>query len=218
MEYSVNMRRMITKHSEEERRAYFSMLNGVREAYIKNWTGKERQTPYKFGEWFEYLTPIERNVWSDIRSLGLPFYPQFPVGKYYIDFADPFRGIAIEVDGRIHDEQSVRERDNVKEMFLKSRGWMVLRIPGYTTYKSRHDYENDDPETGYVNERYWTHCSEGILEKLADVYYRPLWRSEAGKYNQICLISSNELLEDMVHQEKKMPKQIERNKVLFGWN
>jgi len=39
------------------------------------------------------MSPIEFNVWSDIRSNGLMFYPQFPVLNYFIDFADPIRKI-----------------------------------------------------------------------------------------------------------------------------
>lgn len=42
-------------------------------------------------DWYAYMSPIEWNVWQDIRSYGLPLYPQVPCGKYFIDFADPHR-------------------------------------------------------------------------------------------------------------------------------
>lgn len=213
-----SMKKRNFRYSEEESQQYFAMLNGVREAYIQNWTGEERQSPYKFGEWFEYMTPIERNVWSDIRHLGLPFYPQFPVGKYYIDFADPFRKIAIEVDGRIHDDELARQRDRAKEAFLRGRGWHVLRIPGYTTYKCRIDYEINDYYDDHIDERFWTQCSEGILQRLMDKVYRPLWRDKYNEDEEIKLISSEDIMRQCEIAEKKQEKRIARNKIIFSWS
>lgn len=80
--------------------------------------------------WQEILTPIESNVWSAIRALGMPFYPQFPVWKYHIDFADPILKIAIEVDGfRYHS----KEKDNARTFELQKRGWLVYRVQGKNT-------------------------------------------------------------------------------------
>lgn len=45
-----------------------------------------RINPY----WLNWdFTPIERELWNDIRGKGLPFYPQIPVGPYFLDFGDP---------------------------------------------------------------------------------------------------------------------------------
>jgi very-short-patch-repair endonuclease len=84
-------------------------------------------------DWSEIFTPIESNVWSDIRDLGLPMYPQFPVGPYFLDFADPVKKLGIEVDGqRYHQNQ---ERENAREQALKQQGWTIIRIEGRDTYK-----------------------------------------------------------------------------------
>lgn len=161
---------------------YFDMLKRVRQSYKEKWNGNERQDPYKFSDWFEWLTPIERNVWSDIRNLGLPFYPQFPAGPYYLDFADPFKKIALEIDGKIHLDAEVKQRDIKKDSYLEKNGWTVIRIQGWKTYKSREDYEYSDREIEnmyycdqpieYVRPEYWTDCSEGILQNIKDRYYR----------------------------------------------
>lgn len=83
--------------------------------------------PYVIADWHALLTPIEAPIWSDIRSFGLPFWPQFPVGKYVVDFADPVRRIAIECDGAaFHDAAKDRKRDAA----LEAMGWTTYRIPG----------------------------------------------------------------------------------------
>jgi very-short-patch-repair endonuclease len=83
--------------------------------------------PYMIADWTRLHTPIEAAIWSDIRSYGLPFWPQFPVGKYVVDFADPVRRIALECDGAsYHDAAKDRKRDAA----LEQLGWTTYRIPG----------------------------------------------------------------------------------------
>jgi very-short-patch-repair endonuclease len=151
---------------------YFDALKQVKEAYKRHWNGRERQDPYKFGPWFENLTTIERNVWNDIRYLGLPFYPQFPVNRYYIDFANPFKKIAIEVDGKIHQEAEVAAKDERRDEYLKSKGWAIYRIPGWKTYKGRHNYLVDQVDNyGEVVPQYYTNTAQAILEEIKERYF-----------------------------------------------
>lgn len=83
--------------------------------------------PYSSGI-LDSSTPIEWELWSDIRSHGLPFAPQYPVGRYVIDFADPKRLIAIECDGSaFHDA----DRDARRDAYLIEQGWTVYRTPGW---------------------------------------------------------------------------------------
>jgi hypothetical protein len=83
--------------------------------------------PYMIADWVLLFTPIEAAIWSDIRAYGLPFWPQFPVGKYFVDFADPVRRIALECDGAAyHDAAKDRRRDEA----LEQMGWTTYRIPG----------------------------------------------------------------------------------------
>lgn len=193
---------------------YFEMLKGVREAYIQNWNGRRRQDPYKFGDWFRYLTPIERNVWNDIRYLGLPFYPQFPVGKYYIDFADPFEKIALEIDGKIHQEQEVALRDAEKTKFLNSKGWKVIRIPGWKTYrhKDRYAYEEQNEYGDWLSPEYETETAEAILEEIQ----RRMYRRETPTDSE--LVCSLDILEEIKKQEAQMDNQRQVNKILFSYD
>src|SRR3990167_9683263 len=92
------------------------------------------------GDWTSWLnfTPIEENVWHDIRYLGLPFVPQFPFGPYFIDFADPVKRIGIEVDGKEWHKDEVKDRE--RQNYLEKNGWEIIRIQGCQTYKTYEDY------------------------------------------------------------------------------
>lgn len=133
--------------------------------------------PY-FVDWLTIFTPIEKNVWHDIRILGLPLYPQFPVKGYFIDFADPVLKIGVEVDGKQWHQD--KAKDDAREDLLHVLGWQIIRINGSQTFD---DYDStlreademglreDDPlEYEKCVEKY-ENCSEGILKKLAIEFY-----------------------------------------------
>ncbi len=74
------------------------------------------------------LTPIERLLWSDIRTEGVVLYPQYPVGRFFVDFANPAAKVAIECDGAsFHTDQG---RDDARQAEIEDLGWHVYRITG----------------------------------------------------------------------------------------
>jgi very-short-patch-repair endonuclease len=93
------------------------------------------------------LTPIERNIWNEIRFYQLPFYPQYPVGKYFVDFADPIKKIVIEVDGKYH--AFTKLADEHRQRRIERLGWTVLRIKGRDTFTRTHDFFSYLSETYY---------------------------------------------------------------------
>lgn len=68
----------------------------------------------------------ENNVWHDIRVWGryLRFYPEYPIRDDYVDFAEPYKKIVIEVDSGLHN----RQKDAAKDIRLKNAGYRVIRI------------------------------------------------------------------------------------------
>lgn len=80
---------------------------------------------------WEFST-TERDTWGEIRALGLPFYPRFPVLDYFADFADPFRKIVIEVN---RSKPQNKTRDNLCEKLMREAGWEVYRLTGRTTMR-----------------------------------------------------------------------------------
>lgn len=53
---------------------------------------------------------------------------QYRVGSYRIDFAWPDVRVALEVDGWHHRSPEGAAKDALKDSFLRSRGWLVLRV------------------------------------------------------------------------------------------
>ena len=156
----------------------FDKFLAIREAYaylLPEWmeeyeeTGDMRQDPY-FMNWD--FTPIENSVWSDIRTIGVPFFPQMPVLKYFIDFGCPFLKIGIECDGKAwHDH----ELDKARDARLHSEGWMIFRIEGHECKRvidpwaeERYGEEEDDQELIY---QYFMTTSEGIIHAIKSRYF-----------------------------------------------
>lgn len=88
------------------------------------------------------MTPIEAWLWGDIRQANAIFYPQYPIGKFFVDFANPLAKVAIECDGfQYHlDKEKDRERDDLLAEF----GWTVYRISGHDC-RTESDEETGEP-------------------------------------------------------------------------
>jgi len=77
------------------------------------------------------MTDAERQLWAKLRKKqlkGYQFYRQKPVGDYIVDFFCPRVKLVIEVDGRQHFSDEMREYDRIREDFLSSLGLRVLRF------------------------------------------------------------------------------------------
>lgn len=99
--------------------------------------------PYEC-DWDRLFTPIEGALWHDIRYQCAVLYPQYPVGKYFVDFGNPKAMVAIECDGaRWHTDT---ERDLVRQREIERMGWSVYRISGRDCLTT--STESEDEETG----------------------------------------------------------------------
>lgn len=136
--------------------------------------------PYSIKGWMEILTPIENNVWHDLRRIGLPFYPQYPIGKYFVDFADPIKKIVIECDGKKYHQN--KEKDKKRQKDIEKIGWEIIRIEGWKTCKdltelynkmedSDGSEEEEDDEIEELRNRLKIETSTGILEELLKCRY-----------------------------------------------
>jgi very-short-patch-repair endonuclease len=83
--------------------------------------------PYEW-DGLMHLTPIEQWLWSDIRAAGAVFYPQYPVGRFFVDFANPKAKVAIECDGAAFHQD--KAKDAARDAELEAAGWTVYRLSG----------------------------------------------------------------------------------------
>jgi very-short-patch-repair endonuclease len=77
----------------------------------------------------KWPTQAEALLWDELRGRKLAGYNyrrQHPIGSFIVDFYCPARKMVIEIDGPIHDKQ--KEEDEIREAYLKSSGYKVLRL------------------------------------------------------------------------------------------
>ena len=73
-------------------------------------------------------------VWQWVRDrqvLGQKFRREHPVPPYTVDFFCVELGLVIEIDGQPHLTPEGIAHDRIRDRFLKSLGYKILRIPGY---------------------------------------------------------------------------------------
>lgn len=159
---------------------YSEIIEASRE-HIRGWVD-----PY-FVNWLKDASPIESRAWIDIRGLGTPLYPQFPLFNYFIDFANPYLKVGVELDGKEwHDPVKDRTRDE----FLASAGWHVYRITGAEAHKivdipdSGEAYQYDDSEMAVIYEDYFMNTSEGVIRAIDLIYFEG---NEPGISQDLCM-------------------------------
>ncbi|NSX05066.1 endonuclease domain-containing protein [Cupriavidus gilardii] len=125
--------------------------------------------PYEIADWVSIFSPIEYDAWCEIRGLGVPLWPQLPVGKYFVDFGNPVVKIALECDGK---EWHDAERDAKRDADLLELGWSVYRVTGKQCAKTRfmlspeqkRDY-GEDVDSAYI-QRYDSETVVGAIKKI----------------------------------------------------
>ncbi|HWM48841.1 MAG TPA: DUF559 domain-containing protein [Xanthobacteraceae bacterium] len=77
------------------------------------------------------MTRAETLLWRYLKAghlNGLGFRRQTPMGPYIVDFVSHAARVVVEVDGDTHDFATERRRDAVRDVWLASRGYVVLRF------------------------------------------------------------------------------------------
>jgi very-short-patch-repair endonuclease len=77
------------------------------------------------------MTPAERKLWYALRAhrfVELGFRRQVPLDRYILDFVCHGRGLLVEVDGGQHFSGPHKARDEVRDHWLRSQGYRVIRL------------------------------------------------------------------------------------------
>ena len=75
-------------------------------------------------------TGSEARLWQALRNRqldGLKFLRQHPVGSSVVDFYCHEKRLVVEVDGGIHKDRDVHERDQLRQELIEQHGLQVLR-------------------------------------------------------------------------------------------
>ena len=76
-------------------------------------------------------TPTERMLWKELKGKqleGYRFRQQHGFGPYVLDFYCSSLRLCIELDGEIHTEDRVKQKDEERTIFLKENRIKVLRF------------------------------------------------------------------------------------------
>ncbi len=76
-------------------------------------------------------TDAETALWRRLRGQqtgGVKFRRQVPIGPYIVDFASYDPHIVIELDGSQHAEPGHSKRDAVRDRWLRTQGFTILRF------------------------------------------------------------------------------------------
>jgi very-short-patch-repair endonuclease len=76
------------------------------------------------------MTPPEARLWMALRRdrLGVKFRRQHPIGRYVLDFYCAELKLAVEVDGRGHEQPDQARHDQARTAWLTTRGVRVVRL------------------------------------------------------------------------------------------
>ena len=96
------------------------------------------------------MTDAERKMWHATKAhrlAGVQFRRQVPLGPYIVDFVSHSARIVVEIDGGQHFSDQGRARDKLRDEWLISQGYRVLRFSNIEVLKN----------------------IDGVLKKLTDV-------------------------------------------------
>lgn len=82
-------------------------------------------SPYSISKWGK-MSPIEELAWQSVRFLAIPAYPEYPIGRYFVDLADIEHKIVFEIDGR--KWHTVPQKDILRQSEIEGLGWTVYRF------------------------------------------------------------------------------------------
>jgi very-short-patch-repair endonuclease len=143
-----------TRH-QAWREAYIAGERFIRAVPANRWAFDA----YDFVRDGRFFTPIEREFWSVIRINGIVLYPQYPVGRFTVDFGNPVAGVAVECDGAAYHQDHAKEM--ARDAEIRAEGWEIFHLQGkeifqewYPGYHNglRYDLDEWDDEDEYDDE------------------------------------------------------------------
>lgn len=119
------------------------------------------------------FSPIEYQMWWSIKMYWETRYfrPEFPIGKYFADFADPIHKIVIECDGK--EFHSDLEKDRTRQAEIEKMGWVVLRFNARQILSNIHDGKLLDMyQSGEIDEEKYNYLILINKDNCIDCYFR----------------------------------------------
>lgn len=108
------------------------------EAFLRAWGRAGKPSAELPSKRSPRLSPIERPLAEILGGSGLAAWPHFPLGGYELDFALKHFLLDIEADGeRYHSSLEAAAKRDVRDSWLRTRGYEVLRLTGSVILNDR---------------------------------------------------------------------------------
>jgi len=188
---------MITYNQFEEiKEMYVWFEKEIFDRYSKTNNHSRWVDPYSTGiDFLHSYSPIEMMAWQVIRGYGhAPFYPQYPVGKYFLDFGNPIVKVGIECDGK--EFHTDKEKDFKRDTELQELGWTIYRITGADCFRIVDELNESDGyserDAFFSKATHFTETIEGLVESLGIMYFGQLSYGDPSLVtNLVCQCLSN---------------------------
>ena len=84
------------------------------------------------------MTPAETILWNNLKASfpTIKFRRQHPIGNFILDFYCHKKKLVIEVDGTVHNDIDIMEKDRLKESFLLEEGLSLIRFSNEQVLKN----------------------------------------------------------------------------------
>lgn len=129
----MNLGRMIVREAmRSARRSAYRSATYSRLQYEAAVRPGSRRVPTPAGD--VYMSPIEAQLYEAMRAEGLSPIPQYCISGYFVDFAFPDVGVAVEADGAKYHQGARQQRDRKRDWILQRNGWTVKRFHGTTIF------------------------------------------------------------------------------------
>ena len=90
-------------------------------------------------------TSAEAALWEMLKSKrldGKKFRRQYSIGNYIADFCCPSEKLIIELDGDPHGEYHQIQKDENRDKYMESLGFVVLRFENRFVFQEPEDLKN----------------------------------------------------------------------------
>ena len=99
-------------------------------------------------------TSAEATLWNILKSKsteGRKFRRQYSIGNYIVDFCCPSEKLIIELDGDPHGEYHRIQKDENRDKYLESLGFIVLRFENRFVFQDPEYLKNEIRK--FINEK-----------------------------------------------------------------
>jgi very-short-patch-repair endonuclease len=82
-----------------------------------------------------WLSPIEFQLYEEMRRNGLLPFLQYCIEGYFVDFAFPDVRVAVEADGAEYHSEERYAHDRKRDWVIQRAGWKIMHFKGSTIFQ-----------------------------------------------------------------------------------